>query len=282
MRLTRSATPAPLKRIGRQASRAVGRASYALRPLPDFLIVGGQRCGTTSMFHVLRGHPDVVAPVFHKGVHYFDVNFHRGEAWYRGHFPVRSDVRRTLAFESSPYYMHHPSAPSRIATALPGVRLIVMLRDPVERAYSAYEHEFARGFETEPFERALDLEPERLAGEAARMLADPTYQSHSHRHHGYATRGEYADQLARLFELFGRDRVLVLESDRFFEQPAAELPKVLDFLGLDPWRPSSFEQHNARPRPPMPAYLRDRLDERFGPHDEMLGQLLGESPRWRR
>ena len=91
-----------------------------------------------------------------------------------------------------------------MARHLPDVRILAMLRDPVERAYSAYKHELARGFETEPFERALELEDERLAGQAERMLADPDYQSFSHRHHAYVRRGQYAEQLHRLRQLLPR------------------------------------------------------------------------------
>ena len=102
-----------------------------------------------------------------------------------------------MTFESSPYYMFHPLAAGRIARDLPGVKLLVLVRDPVERAYSAHAHELARGFETEPFERALELEDERLGGEAERITADPAYLSHSQQHHAYVARGQYADQLER-------------------------------------------------------------------------------------
>ena len=91
--------------------------------------------------------------------------------------------------------MFHPLAADRIAADLPGVRLLVLVRDPVERAYSAHAHERARGFETEPFERALELEPARLAGEAERIAAEPGYLSASHQHHAYRARGRYVEQL---------------------------------------------------------------------------------------
>ena len=91
--------------------------------------------------------------------------------------------------------MYHPLAAGRIGRDLPGVKVLVLLRDPVERAYSAYKHEFARGFETETFERALELEDARVQPELERMIADPTYQSDSYRHHSYRRRGQYAEQL---------------------------------------------------------------------------------------
>ncbi|HET8640542.1 MAG TPA: sulfotransferase domain-containing protein, partial [Pseudonocardiaceae bacterium] len=161
----------------RAVTRTVGRWTADGRLRPGFLIVGAQRCGTTSLFKTLSQHPAVLPAVFHKGVHYFDTGYHHGLAWYLGHFPtVRAAeaVRRqhgvpAVTGESSPYYMFHPLAPQRIAADLPGVRLLVLLRDPVERAYSAHAHELARGYETEAFETALELEPARVAGERERL-----------------------------------------------------------------------------------------------------------------
>jgi hypothetical protein len=174
--------------------------------LPGFLIVGAQRCGTTSFYRALSQHPAILKAVLHKGVHYFDTNYDRGMGWYRAHFPLKANARRVhrvtgttpLTFESSPYYMFHPLAAERIARDLPGVKVVILVRDPVERAYSAHAHESARGFETEPFERALELEHERLRGETERIIAQPSYVSLSHQHHAYRARGKYCEQLSRL------------------------------------------------------------------------------------
>lgn len=295
--ISRRDAPQWVKEAGRAATRAGGRLTAGARILPGFLMVGTQRGGTTSLFRALAAHPAVVPPNFHKGVHYFDVGYPRGLAWYRGHFPVRQLAERRvsaaldragldgaapLAFESAGYYMHHPLAAERIARDLPGVKLVALLRDPVVRAYSAHKHELARGFETEPFERALDLEPERLAGEVEKIRADPAYLSHAHRHHSYVDRGQYAEQIGRLFELFGRDRVLVLYAEDFFSEPEPCYDAILDFLGLPRWRPASFERHNARPGSPLPDHLHRRLAEHYAPWDDKLAALLGAEPAWRR
>lgn len=285
----REMAPAPVKQAGRRLTRTFGGLTSGARMLPDFVLVGAQRSGTTSLHRALAQHPSVVTPLFHKGVHYFDMAYDRGFRWYRGHFPVTSvarvrvgrEVGRPHTFESSGYYMHHPLAPSRIAADLPDVKLLVVLRDPVERAYSAHRHEFLRGFETEEsFERALELEPERLAGEVERLLADPTYRSFSHRHHSYLDRSQYVTQVRTLFELFGRDRVHVLDSEAFFAQPQEEFDRVLDFLGLLPWQPPSFDQHNARSRAPMAEATRARLQAHFEPFDAELSELLGRPLAW--
>jgi hypothetical protein len=258
--------------------------------LPGFLIAGAQRCGTTSMYRTLSQHPAVVKAVLHKGVHYFDMNYDRGSSWYRAHFPLRAAGRRAgriagavaTTFESSPYYMFHPLAAERIARDLPDVKLLVLVRDPVERAYSAHAHELARGFESEPFERALELEDERLRGEEERIRQDPSYLSLGHQHHAYVARGRYAEQLDRLERMVGADRIYVVDSGDFFSEPEPVYDGVLEFLGLRSHGYPEFERHNARPRSPMPADLRARLDDYFGPFDEKLADWLGRTPSWRR
>jgi len=102
-----------------------------------------------------------------------------------------------LTFESSPYYLFHPLALDRIAADLPDVKLVVLVRDPVERAYSAHAHEAARGYEDLSFAAALEAEEGRLDGEVERLLGDPAYESHAHRHQAFRSRGEYAVQLER-------------------------------------------------------------------------------------
>ena len=275
-----------LQELARATARTAGRLTAAARMTPSFLIVGAQRCGTTSMYKTLSQHPMVLPAVLHKGAHYFDTGYRHGPAWYRGHFPLQVTARRAapapgrrpVTGESSPYYLFHPLAGQRIATDLPGVRLLVLLRDPVERAYSAHTHETARGFETEPFERALELEPIRLAGEEAKLIADPAYQSHSHQHHAYVTRGRYADQLRRLDALFGRDRIHVVDSQRFFTDPEPVFAEVVDFLGIGAAGGIVFDRHNARPRAPMPDSVRAKLEDQLADSDAELETWLGAPP----
>jgi Sulfotransferase domain len=274
----------------RHITAKVGHATAELRMTPDFLIAGAQRCGTTSLFRYLATHPVVVPPLFQKGIHFFDLNYGRGPRWYRGQFPVRSIANRRVATagqravsgEASPYYLFHPLAAERIARDLPAVKLIVLLRDPVERACSAHRQETARGFETEPLERALELEEKRLAGEVERIQADPDYVSFHHQHHAYLARGRYAEQLKRLFDLIDRERVLVVESASFFATPRGVWERVLEFLGLPTWYPPVFGRHNAQASTPLPDRLRERLGRYFEPHDAELAALLGEVPTWRR
>lgn len=273
----------------RRAADASVEVTAPLRMLPDFLIIGAQRCGTTSLFKTLVQHPLVARPFLRKGVHYFDTQYANGPRWYRGHFPVAatSGLRRLgrgrpLTGESSPYYMFHPQAAARIAADLPSVKLIALLRDPVERAYSAHAHERARGFETEDFERAIALEPERLRGERERVLAEPGYESPAFQHQAYLTRGRYHEQLSRIEDLVGRERLLVVDSQDFFDAPQQPFSEVLDYLGLAWDDGITFEQHNARSRSPMSDQLRAELLEYYAEPDDQLASWWGRTPSWRR
>lgn len=283
--------PPSIRRGARAAYVAVGERTAGARVLPDFIVIGGQRCGTTSLFRALNQHPQMVRPTFNKGINYFDVHHDRGFDWYRGHFPTRLVASRRnsvadaepIAYEASGYYMFHPAAMDRIADELPDVRLVVMLRDPVERAFSAWKHERARDFETENFIDALALEEERLDGEIERMLAEPGYQSYSHRHHAYRRRGEYGDLLADVVDRIGRSRLHVMFSESFFSEPEREFERLCEFLGAtSPPANVSHERHNARPSDDMPDEARARLVAHFEPLDQRLEDVIGERPPWER
>jgi sulfotransferase family protein len=284
----RTLVPKPLQPAARRIYLQVGPATSALRMEPSFMVIGGQRCGTTSIFKGLAEHPQVVRPPVEKGTDYFTLNYGRDRGWYRGHFPIAAvaglRTRRQgppVAFEACTYYLFHPFALERISHDYPDIKLVAMLRDPVQRAFSAYKHEYARGFETEDdFERALDLEDERLEGEIAKMRADVGYESIPHRHHAYQRRGQYAEQLQRGYQLFPAEQIYVMESEAFFRHPAQQYSALLEFLGLRPYLPPAFDQHNARPSSPMPARAQARLERHYAPHDEALTALLGRPPSW--
>jgi hypothetical protein len=286
--------PEPVKRIVHVGSSGYGRLTAGQRLLPSFLICGGQRCGTTSLYRALAAHPAVLKAVLHKGVHYFDVGYARGDRWYRGHFPTyRQAARierrhgvRVQTFESSPYYMYHPHAIARIAADLPEVKLVVLVRDPVERAYSHHAHEVARGYESRvDFAKALALEPQRLRGVAERMADDAGHYSFAHQHHAYRGRGEYVRYLRRMASYVGRERIHVVDSAEFFRDPRPAYDAVLDFLGLPgpgelecPY--PAFERHNARPRSALRDSVRAELGAHFAPYDDQLAEWLGRAPSW--
>ncbi|WP_298886967.1 sulfotransferase [uncultured Serinicoccus sp.] len=283
----RQRVPAPLQRWGRQAYVESGRLVPGLtRAQPHFLLIGGQRCGTTSLFRALMQHPRIVRPTFHKGVNYFDVNYHRGQGWYAAHFPpqrraaVRTAPAEPVAFEASGYYMFHPWAAERIAADLPDIKLVALLRDPVERAYSAWKHEQARGFESASFEDALEWEDERVRPELDRMRREPGYYSDIHRHQAYRGRGEYLDQLTRYTALMSREQLHVMYSEDFFGDPVGEFAGLCAFLGIDPPQTLDARRYNARPSASMPSAARARLQQHFASRQGALEAFVGRPAPW--
>ncbi|MFQ5691352.1 MAG: sulfotransferase domain-containing protein [Gemmatimonadota bacterium] len=269
-------------------TRAPRRLTGRLRATPDFLVVGGQRCGTTSLYHSLLEHP-LVLPARAKEVHYFDHAFERGPSWYRSNFPLSArrfaypgtPRRPRLTGEATPYYIFHPLAPERIAESLPEVRVILLLRDPVDRARSHYEHEVRIGAETLSFEEAIEAEPERLEGEEERLRSDPTYRSFNHQHYSYLARGRYVKQIRNLHRWFPEERVLILKSETFYRDPAGTVARVHGFLGLpEAPPPAEFPKHHLSTYAPMASGLRARLNDYFRSYNEALCALLGEEFRW--
>jgi hypothetical protein len=264
-----------------------GMLTAPARMVPDMIIVGAQRAGTTTLFRMLSDHPQVTRPTLSKGTAYFDLHHHRGMRWYRAHFPLkvvawaRSPRKRRLTFESCGYYMFHPLAAGRMKEQLPDVRVVVLLRDPVDRAYSAHRHELRRGFETLDFDDALQQEEERLRGEEERLREDPLVRSLAHQHQAYLARSRYVEQVRRLFDTFGRDHVLVMDAEALFADPEGEFTRLCAWLGIDPPAEVGDEQWNAEPRDPLTPERRAELTAYFAPYDEELATLLGRPLSWR-
>ena len=278
--------PDPVRAAFRNVVWAYGSATSPVRPLPDFLIVGAQKAGTTALYSYLRRHPTIVGPWW-KEVSFFDRHFSRGESWYRGHFPSRPRTwlvkRRTrveaLAGEASPGYLFHPFAPERVRRLLPDVRLIALLRDPVDRALSHYHHEVALGREALPFEEAIEREPERMRGELERMR-DPAYFSHAWWNFTYLGRGRYAEQLSRWFSVFPREQMLIVPSDELLEQPARTYARVLEFLGAPPYRLDSYPRIFTRDYADMAPDTRRALAREFAEPNRRLYELVGRNFGW--
>jgi hypothetical protein len=245
--------------------------------LPTFLIIGTQKGGTTSLYELVAEHPDVGRASL-KEVHYFDQNHHRPIAWYQAHFPLRGTAKHTG--EASPYYMFHPLCAERVSAALPDVKLIVLLRNPVDRAHSHHNHEQALGYEKLDFVTALAQEPERLAAEERRVAEDPDYDSFAHQHYSYLARGLYAEQLKRWYDRFPPDQILTLASEDFFTDPQATLDRVQTWLGLAPHTPNTLTPRNARSYDPMDPELRARLAGYFKDDTAQLHRLTDTQLPW--
>lgn len=205
--------------------------SSSKRQLPDFLIIGAQKSGTTTLYNLLIEHPEIESAI-RKEVHYFDLNYHKGIKWYKSHFPIFKK-NNVLTGEASPYYIFHPEVPYRIKKTLKGVKLIVMLRNPIARAYSQYNHNIrVPNREYLSFEDALLQEERRLRGEVAKMAKNLQYKSKAHMHYSYKARGRYADQIGTWLDKFQRKDILFIRSEDFFNDTQFVLKEVYTFLDI--------------------------------------------------
>ncbi|WP_083781901.1 sulfotransferase [Synechococcus sp. WH 5701] len=211
-------------------------------PLPNFLCLGAQKAGTSTLQHWLSLHPQVFLPPG-KEVHYFSLHYDRDRSWYEDHYA--SAGAQQACGDITPYYLFHPLAAERIETLLPRARLIVLLRDPVERALSGLFHSIRLGLESLPPDQALAAEEERLAG-AEQQLTSGAATHHSHQVHSYLARSRYEQQLERYEARFPAEQLLILRSEDLFTEPERICPPLLEFLNLAPAKiPKRLPVHNA-------------------------------------
>ena len=256
---------------------AGSRLTASVRIAPSFLILGAQRSGTTSLYRYLTQHPRIF-PALRKEVHYFDFQYDKGRRWYLAHFPTATSRfrcdGRPVTGEATPYYLVHPLAPQRVWDFEPAMKLIVILRDPVERAFSHYNHEVRRGVETLSFRDAVDAEPERLSGADGLLRRAPHYYSYSHHHFSYLDRGRYANYLQAWLARFPRSQLLILRSEDMFLDADRVANEAFAFLDLPPHRLLLEEAPaTASNTPPLEPDLRKRLEAFFAEDQKRLRAL---------
>lgn len=283
-----SVTP-PRTRI-RNLTKLYRGATAPARVLPDFMIIGAQKSGTTSLYNYLVEHPNI-ARASRKEPHFFSgENYLKGRFWYRAYFPTvlqkrfaeRKGGERFITGEATPYYIFHPHAPRRVRETVPNVKLVALLRNPVDRAISQYHHEVRRGNETLPLAEAIEREPERLEGEREKMLRDESYASFAYQYHSYLARGIYVDQIKAWRDHFPEERLLILKSEDFLAEPAKIVGQTLEFLGMSGMEFEEYARLNRGGYSKIDPGLRERLVEYFRPHNERLYEYLGRDFGWDR
>jgi hypothetical protein len=257
------------------------RATSSLRVMPNFLIVGAMKGGTTSLFNYLAQHPQVYPP-FRKEIKFFDCNYVNGLSWYRAHFPLKAKFNADYAVtgEATPYYIFHPVAPQRIAQDLPNAKIIILLRNPVDRAYSHYQHMVRARHEKLSFEDAIHEEEKRLDGEAEKISRDPNYPTSRHIYYSYASRGRYAEQLETWFNLFPREQFLILDSKELSANTSTAYLQTLEFLGLPAWEPQDFRNLKVGSYEALEPKIRQELADYFRPFNAQLYDLLDRKFDW--
>lgn len=244
--------------------------------LPDFLIIGAQKSGTSSLWHYLSQHPGI-KPAYNKEIHYFSFHYDKPMKWYRSYFPRAKGVTG----EASTSYLFHPQAAERAAKHVPDAKIIVLLRDPVERAYSQYRHQVRQGREKRSFLEALKQEDKLMKEERKKMEADENYYSEAYDHYSYQARGEYASQLKRWYKHYPKKQVLVIDYAELAEHPSIAANKALKFLGLEQLELTTYDViQTGGKKEPMSEAARKLLEKRFSSENKKLKKLVGEQLSW--
>jgi hypothetical protein len=262
------------------------KATWRTRPLPEFIIIGVQKSGTSSMHDCLIQHPQLFSSPFRKEIHFFDkgaleeensINI-KNEAWYRAHFPSEQERGAgSRTFENTPNYLYNPLVPERIFNLIPEVKLIALLRNPADRAISHFFMCQRKNVEHLPMLEAFQQEEERIEKlsmekNTGRELTQISYKS----------LGRYAEQLKIYLQFFPIERIMLLKSEEFFNDPHKSLRRVFDFVGVDP----NFIVPNVTPRnvgmgkSEVPLVVSEYLDEYFTPYNHALYELTGQNFGW--
>ncbi len=277
-----------LQKVKERAARKFRRLTSSRRVLPDFMIVGTQKGGTTTLYWHLHAHSAVMMSL-EKEPQFFTLKYDYGLDFYRSFFVTQAARRgRERAIgrpvrigEATPCYMFCPAAPPRMHQHFPDARLIVMLRNPIDRAYSHFNMECQRGREQRSFEQAIEQEQARLEGDLSHLWDRPRQVLFSKKDHPYLWRSLYLEQMRRLLDIYPPTQVHVMTAESYRRNTQAEYDRVLNFLDLPPMQLAKAESHNTRRYDSQLAQAtRQQLASFFAPHNQKLSKLLNMTFDW--
>jgi len=267
--------------------RKSNELTHCFHTLPNFLIIGAAKCGTSSLYDYLMHHP-CIGKSLTKQIHFFDRYYDNKLSWYKSCFPLTLEkfyIERILqkkfaTGEATPHYMTHPLAPKRAFEILPNAKIIVMLRNPIDRAYSHYQMEKANQNEELSFEESIEQENSRIAGEFEKMVNNENNSGINYPHHAYIKSSEYLDQIKRWMEYYPKEQFFFIESEEFNNNPSKVYNQVLDFLELSPHELPEYKKLRHRNYQIMNPNTRKKLFEYFKPFNEKLYKFLGINFHW--
>ena len=237
---------------------------------PDFAIIGATKCGTTSLFSYLTEHPQVLVP-HKKEINFFNHNFELGVPWYLAHFPAIADSSEFITGEASPFYIYSEIVINRIKKLFPDLKLIAMLRNPVERTISEYYHAANHGLETRSLETIIELEKERLATNS---------RSEAMQHFGYLLNSIYVEKIAQWRNNFPSNNILIIESESFFSNTARVMKQVSKFLAISELQLDKHIRYNVGTYPPVTSAIEQKLKDFFTPFNQELEEYLDRKFSW--
>jgi len=275
--------------IGKSLHSSYCSLTHFFHTTPDFLIIGAPKSATTALYQYLLQHPSIYPPLT-KQIHFFDRYFHRGLSWYKICFPYKWEKfqkvkNKKLGFctgEATVHYMLHPLAAKRVAETFPNIKLIVMLRNPIDRAYSHWNMMVTHKHENLSFEEAINKEKQRILGLYKKMETDQRFYSKEYFWYGYLERSTYINRLKKWFEYFPREQFLILKSEELFNDPNNTYKKVLEFLKLEKVDLENYKtfRKGKYKKEKMNSETRKKLIEYFQPYNMELYKLLNDNLGW--
>lgn len=257
------------------------------RRIPDFLIIGAQKAGTTSMHKYLSMHPQIVMSK-KKELHYFDSFLNDNNdslRKYKNNFPLRLQIgQKKIAGETTPYYLFHPHVPKRVKKSIPDVKLIVLLRNPVERAFSLYNAHINSGVEKiQSFKEAIDIEDQRINNDKELLHENKFHVAKDYKFFSYLARGRYFEQIENWFKYFDENQFIFIESSSFFKNIDQSLKQVFSFLNvknieLDLTNIKAVNKGSYTNA--LDNDIKNALLEYFREPNQKLYELIGQSYDW--
>jgi hypothetical protein len=242
---------------------------------PDFLIIGSSKCGTTSLYHNIVEHPQVL-PALKKEINFWHDDLIQGLDWYRAHFLPSPQTQYYLTGEASPNYLDLQETAQRVFQFCPQMKLIIILRNPIERAISHYYHWVRLGLEERPLEAVIQAEFKTMD----QVLQFPIQYRHWYQSIHYIARGVYIGFLQQWRAIFPPEQFLILSCENLAAHPAATMKQVFTFLGLPDSPVSRYTQLNVGQYPPLSPNLSQALSEFYHPYNQQLEEYLGIKFGW--
>lgn len=268
-----------------RTSRTITSSS---RLLPDFIIIGYHKCGTTSLYDYICQHPNI-GSASRKEIHYFDLSFWRGIGWYRTHFPTiyeknnieKKTNNKFLTGEASPLYVIHPKIPGRIYDILPKVKIIILLRNPIDRAYSHFQNANLANQESINFEKTIEIDDERWDILLQNLQSDLIFDHNMKKFKiPYRSFGKYIEHIKQWYDVFPKEQIQILTLEELENDLPGTLKKVFEFLNVPDFKIKDIEKKNVRKYDKMLPETRKLLIEYYKPYNKKLEEFLNMKFNW--
>lgn len=258
--------------------RGIAGITASNRVLPNFIIIGTVRSGTTSLYYNICEHPSVL-PAAYDEIGFFDSNFHLGIDWYRSMFPtekkmeeIKKDTGFAITGEDTPFYFWKKEAVDRIFQALPDVKIIAIFRNPVDRAYSNYNLGIRKNTEKLTFEETIE--------EETRFLENHTFRDTIDGRRSYLSKGMYENQIKLWFNIFPRKQIHMLSTEDMQQKPKQELLKIFRFLEIPEYTIKNPQKLKLAKYEEMNVETRKKLLDFYKPYNEDFFQIIQQRFNW--